>query len=517
MELNIRLLIAITFIFILFILTRIQSHEQSLLSQTKSMKSLAILGQYFSDTYDETGIQIDERKKRKQLFPLCSDKDSSSNDCRHLSLSIYDKFTGFLLLESHGEGRIYPNADQIPQTCGFGKLTFNNNSTEQNKKKWECMCHAPSYFSGSHCDEPQRVLTHTNKCSVVAESTNLSNRDISTFNPFLEGVCVECSIPNAVPILTALEPLCEEINRKEEEEEAMEKFRRDNPCFYDALNPQSNNSPFNKFVEGYGCVCDYQNGFIEVQIEGYNRETGIVSDACIKFGQTDESEFHSVDIAYYTFQNSRNPVQVHSYSKLESPFDDIFKKELFFEILVKQPAVEIVHSEDWLNRNIRATKTEKIRRLNYPDEDWPVVDKIRLVNSYQRRLETNPVDAFTLAMGRGFETKHWYELTNKRWLSNSVWGHPLVYTYLGDAIWYGKVTLNPIGVEVGCYYGLTIKTKPGEIIRLDTRGYEQEEGKGNYQCKKKVITLPPSYQNEMMDPESITYVPLLYTHYVFDK
>ena len=444
-----------------------------------------------------------DNNTNKDLFPLCKD---DKDHCRHLKISIFDQFTGSLLLESRGEGRIYPNADQIPQTCGFGKLVYN-----LREKSWDCICHAPLYFSGNHCDEPQPVLTQTNKCSVVAESTNLSNRDISTFNPFLEGVCVECSVPNAVPILTALEPQCEEINKETN-------LARENPCFYDALNPQAdNNSPFNKFVEGYGCVCDYQNGFIEVQFESHSRDTaGVVSDACVKFGQPTVDGFHLADIAYYSFQNSRNPIQVHSYTHLESPFSNIFKGKK--EILVKQPALEIVHSEDWLNRNIKATKTEKIRRLNYPHEDWPIVDKIRLVNSYQRRLETSPVDANTLAMGRGFETKHWYETTNDRWLSNSIWGHPIVFTYLGGDTtpWYGKVTLNPIGVELGWYYGVSIKTKPGEIVRLDTRGYEQEEEEEKKK-KSAVVTLPPSYKYEMMDPKSISYVPLLYTHYVFNK
>ena len=515
---SIQLLIAIFFILIIFIFSQIQRHEVS--QNNRSLKSLAILGQNFLDTYQTLGIYNINNNKDRDLFPLCKDADEvkkNNSHCRHLTVSIFDQFTGSLLLESRGEGRLYPNAEQIPQTCGFGKLVYNSR-----EKSWECMCHAPLYFNGNHCDEPQPILTQTNKCSVVAESTNLSNRDISTFNPFLEGVCVECSVPNAVPILTALEPLCEEVNKKRGET-TIRKYR-ENPCFYNALNPQAdNNSPFNKFVEGYGCVCDYQNGFIEVQFEGYSRDNGIVSDACIKFGQTtdgggEDDGFHRADIAYYSFQNSRIPIQVHSYTELESPFSNIFKGKK--EILVKQPALDIVHSEDWLNRNIKATKTEKIRRLNYPHEDWPIVDKIRLVNSYQRRLETSPVDAYTLAMGRGFETKHWYETTNNRWLSNSVWGHPIVYTYLGgDTPWYGRVTLNPIGVELGWYYGVTIKTKPGEIVRLDTRGYEQEEEKEVMVGKKSttVVTLPPSYKHEMMDPKSIIYVPLLYTHYVFDK
>ena len=522
---NIQLLIAIFFIFIIFIISQIQNRErrhQYEFPVDKSLKSLAILGQNFSDTYQTSNIK--SNTKARDLFPLCKDTElkESCHSCRHLTITIFDQFTGSLLLEARGEGRLYPNAEQIPQTCGFGKLVYNSR-----ERSWKCVCHASLYFNGNHCDEPQPTLTQTNKCSAVAESTNLNNRDISTFNPFLEGVCVECSVANAVPILTALEPLCEEINKKEEEMITTQQYR-DNPCFYDALNPQAhNNSPFNRFVEGYGCVCDYQNGFIEVQFEGYSRNTGIVSDACIKFGQTndddDDDGFHRADIAYYSFQNSRNPIQVHSYTELESPFSDIYKGTK--EVLVKQPALEIVHSEDWLNRNIKATKTERIRRLNYPHDDWPIVDKIRLVNSYQRRLETSPVDAFTLAMGRGFEKKHWYETTNNRWLSNSVWGHPIAYTYLGggESPWNGKVTLNPIGVELGCYYGITIKTKPGEIVRLDTRGYEQEKEEGESGRKKKemkknvVITLPPSYKHEMLDPKSITYVPLLYTHYVFDK
>lgn len=514
---TIQLLVAIFFIFIIFIFSQIQNGERDKSSLNKSLKSLAIFGQNFSDAYQASDtINRRQTNSNGDLFPLCNDTEMRKNySCRYLTVTIYDQLSGSLLLESKGEGRLYPNADQIPQTCGFGKLMYNSR-----EKNWNCMCHAPSYFNGNHCDELQPTLTQTNKCSAVAQSTNLINRDISTFNPFLEGVCVECSVSNAVPILTALEPLCEEINKKKEDETTKKNYR-ENPCYYDAVNPQANNnSPFNKFVEGYGCVCDYQNGFIEVQFEGYSRDNGIVSDACIKFGQPsindNDDGFHKADIAFYTFQNFRNPIQVHSYTKLESPFSDIFKG--MKEILVNQPALDIVHSEDWLNRNIKATKSERIRRLKYPYADWPIVDKIRYVNSYERRLETNPVDAFTLAMGRGFETKHWYETTNNRWLSNSVWGHPIIYTYLGgDTPWHGKVTLNPIGVELGWYYGVTIKTKPGEIVRLDTRGYEQEKEEEKKKNVIDVITLPPSYKHEMMDPKSITYVPFLYTHYVFEK
>ena len=513
----IKLLISITFIFILLVVSQI---HYCFRRESPSMKSLAILGQNFSDTFAENNHNIMNNNNNKMstdlLFPRC---EEGKDDCRHLALTVYDGLTGSLLLESReSEGRIYPNADQIPQTCGFGKLVYYSQN-----KTWNCVCHAPSYFNGPHCDEPQPTLTRTNKCSAVAKSTDLSNRDISTFNPFLEGVCVECSIPNAVPILTALEPLCRDdnndINSRNVEMEEM----RQNPCFYDALNPQKgNSSPFNKFVEGYGCVCDYQNGFVEVR---FNREKNnndnIISDACVKFGVTDQDDFHRADLAYYTFQNDRNPIQVHSYTQLESPFDnsDIFfpsssssSSSSSLEFLVKQPSAAIVHSQDWLNRNISPTKTQKIRRLNYPRDNWPIVDKIHLINSYERRNETNPVDAYTLVLGRGFETKHFYEVTNKRWLTNAVWGHPVIYTYLGDPVWYGKVTLNPIGAELKYYYGLTMKTKPGEIVRLDTRGYDQEKEETD-----KVLTLPPSYIHEMMDPDKIVYLPFLYNNYVFDK
>ena len=152
------------------------------------------------------------------------------------------------------------------------------------------------------------------------------------------------------------------------------------------------------------------------------------------------------------------------------------------------------------------------------------MDKNNLVNHYRKRDETTPVSAYKMAVGRGFETKHWHETTNKRWLSNAVWGHPIMYTHqaLDDyKLWNGKTTLNPVGVKLGEYYGFTLFTKEGgggggggedNVPRLDNRGYKQELiADRDYS----VTTIPPDYQQELMDPKSIIYVAILFNSYSF--
>ena len=150
--------------------------------------------------------------------------------------------------------------------------------------------------------------------------------------------------------------------------------------------------------------------------------------------------------------------------------------------------------------------------MNYPKDTWPVVNKCHLRNIYRRRKETFNKTTFDLSQHRGFETKHWYELTNKRWLSNAIWGTPIVFAYNAiQKIWNQKSTLNPLGVKHKWYYGITIKTKKGDIVRLDTRGYKQEKKYVN------VFTRPPHHVNEMMDPKYIYYLAALYTNYDIEK
>ena len=595
------------------------SSQSSLTTSSSSFREMVILGHQFAETYPlikkKTEVLNDtspfplcgcgfDKVDNNNIIPFSSLSSSSSSStvtttarttkCKSLYTTVYDKFSGDIILRVEGESRSYPHADQIPQTCGFGKLTFDDSrigsksvsgigsdTWSSTTTAWECSCHAPMFFGGDHCDEPQSRLTRDNKCSKVAHADDLNNFDVSTFNPFVEGVCVECSVPGAVPILDALEPRCEVLNSfkevddygEEKEDQrlvTMTTTRETNPCFYDALNPHSHNSPFNRYQENYGCVCDFYNGFVEVTVEGLStHDDSIISDACIKIGRIRNTptattatttntttantttrgignsnaargteHYHRADLAYYTLQNLRRPIQVHSYTDLEEPFENMFrggggggggersrgKKEIknkvveeerVVELLVNQPAADVVHKFDWLNRNIKASKKEKIRRIDYPHSDWPVVKKVSLVNYYRRRKETNPVSAYTMAIGRGFETKHWYEQTDNRFLSNAVWGHPVMYTYLGREKWFGMVTLNPVGVEKGWYYGVTVNTKPGEIVRLDTRGYKQE-AKQDGEERYRVVTLPPNYQEEMMEMDSVIYIPVLYTSYSFD-
>ena len=341
-------------------------------------------------------------------------------------------------------------------------------------------------------------------------------------------VCTECSIPSAVPIIDSTPPKCVEINVNPKQLEETNKLyiNTKNPCFYDALNPHHNNSPLNKYIQDYGCSCDYHNGFVEATVEGYNSSrrdangnqvspnTKEVSHACIKIGKLTGDQYHRTDIAFYTFKNLRKPIQVHTFTELESPFDTIFKNNE--ELLVNQPAISLCDKNDWLNRNIRPSDREIIRRLDYPNNSWPIVNKHIGRNIYKRRLETHPVPAYKLAAGRGFETKHWYEITNNRWLSNAIWGHPIVYPYYlqTDNIWKGKVTLNPLGVIEKQYYGITLKTKPGEIVRLDTRGYKQENK--NNKKTSHITTLPPNHKTEMMNASQLISHPFyFYSTYNF--
>ena len=461
---------------------------------------------------------------------------------------IYDSEHPNLILEN-----IPPPS--FPMSCGHGKIVYNKAND-----KYSCYCRAPLYFNGPHCDIPQEKLVKHNKCLVVGHVKDLNNTDISTFDPVLEGVCVECYKGGEeeeetgkdnkadggqfklVPIATAKEPMCRVYNNEKDNNRQTEKTainHDEDPCRQDALNPMRG-SLLNKYIPGYGCSCDYHNGYVEVRIEGKsyknepeqpnnyidNHKTPDISHACIKIGRVKKADsFHRMDAAYYTLLNQQKPIQIHSYTALEPPFRKIFEGAR--ELLVSQPAIDIVHKHDWLNRHIKPSKKQKIRRLNYPKAKWPIVDKNNLVNHYRERDETTPVSAYKMAVGRGFETKHWYETTNKRWLSNAVWGHPIMYTHqaLDDyKLWNGKTTLNPVGVKLGEYYGFTLFTKEGEgegggggggednVPLLDTRGYKQELiADRDYS----VTTIPPDYQQELMDPKRIIYVAILFNSYSF--
>ena len=467
--------------------------------------SLSSFGQHFINTYNKE--EIKKRNDNNEIFPLCY--ESNNKNCLVNTMKIFDKNSTMIFNGGNGELRFYPHADKMPQNCGFGKMVYDGDNQEN---PWECFCYDNNYFGGNQCDEPQSQLTVVNRCAKIAKASELTNTDVSTFNPFLEGVCVECvssENDNLVPVLDSVEPQCQEINKLDEETRVLS--NKDH-CYYDALNPHYYNSPYNKYIVGYGCSCDYYSGFVEAQIEGFDTSEEI-SHACIKIGKRDFDDYHTTHIAYYTLQNMKKPIQSHEYTEFESPFDKIFKD--ISALFINQPAKDVVNQSDWLNRNLKPSKNERIRRINYPKDEWPIVDKIRLVNHYHKRKETNPISVRKLVEGRGFETKHWYELTNERWLSNAVWGHPIVYVF-GDrkkCKWFGKVTLNPVGVKEREYYGITVKTKPGEIIRMDTRGYRSEEKKSG----SNIVTLPPDHVKEMLNNYKTVYIAILYNTYEFRK
>ena len=76
-------------------------------------------------------------------------------------------------------------------------------------------------------------------------------------------------------------------------------------------------------------------------------------------------------------------------------------------------------------------------------------------------------------------------------------GHSII---CGDVItknkkWARKCTLNPLGTTNAKYFGITMLYKPGEIVRLDTRGFE----KGVMD----VVVIAPDIENDMTHPKKI--------------
>ena len=177
-------------------------------------------------------------------------------------------------------------------------------------------------------------------------------------------------------------------------------------------------------------------------------DSELLPNACLKIGKIPlkrrEQYYHELHLAYYTLKNFGKPIQIHEYQELEQPYSSLFDNKS--SLLVNQPTRDVVHKNDWLNTCIRPRSDKKICRLNYPKDDWPVVHKKHLVNSCERRKETYPISSFKLTTDRGFETKHWYETTNMRYINNAVLGHPIMYGYnTTDKKWNNKRTLNPLG------------------------------------------------------------------------
>ena len=495
-----------------------------------------------TNLYNNNNIQNDIYKDENDgevldYFTKCNSNSSiifkdENTKCLYINFPIFDKSSHTLLLSpKKNEQYLLPNSDAIPfhmkfggiGYCGFGKLLFDKETME-----WSCHCSANDYFGGEMCDEPQSKMIKQNKCVKVAHISDILNENISLFNPFIDGVCTQCVSPDTqVPIVNYIGgekngkglwgPVCKEINSEEEEEEEksfkmnnIDAFleRIKNPCKYDAINPHLFNSPNNFYDSKYGCVCDYHNGFVEAILLSSPMKNEQVSHACIKIGENKLESFHRTDVAYYTLRENMKPIQIHSYKNLVYPFNIIFPSNQ--ELLVKQRILTQSDHFDWLNRVIKPNRNQMIRRTLYPNSKWPVVNKKGLVNYYSSRNETYPISAFRLATGRGFETKHWYETTSERYFANAVIGRPIIYTYHNDTPWTGRVTINPLGPHHHKYYGATLLTKPGEIVRLDPRGYEQEN---NHNLNPKVITIPPNYKSEMMDESTIQYIGWLFTSY----
>ena len=489
---------------------------------------------YFSKCYDDDDVDHhdydDQRMKIKK-------------QCVAMHYPVYDKHTHKKILTPDLKQKyLLPNSKQIPRGgggggkkkklgyCGFGKLLYDTET-----KEWSCQCFAPDYFGGEMCDAMGSRLVKENKCTRVAEASNILNTDISTFHPFIDGICSRCVSPDTqVPVINAGVPLCQDIITEYNEDEITDnnnsnrnlaKIDRSNQCKYDALHPDLYSSPNNFYVLGYGCVCDYHNGFVEVTLpsrqfdkdkKDYDIKRKEVSHACIKIGKDKPSSFHRTDVAYYTLNGNFKPIQVHSYKHLEYPFNVVFANAK--ELLVKQRIAKKSDNHDWLNRVIKPKRKHPIRRLDYPRAKWPVVHKKSLVNHYNKRDTTYPISAERLANGSGYETKHWYETSSDRHMANAVWGRPVIYTYYTGTPWTGRVTLNPLGAVYGKYYGATLMTKPGQVVRLDVRGYESEKKistttTNTTNTTPTAITIPPDYKSEMMDESSIIYVPILFLSY----
>ena len=493
------LLIVLTFLFICLRWNIIVSSFQRTKLININVNNFELLTKKLKRTYKTLITRNDDNDDDSSLFkkPKTIEDYNNNKDIKVISSNIYDAYTGELLLTpTKGEPRIYPNSEEMPTNCGFGKLTYNRIT-----KSWKCSCHAADYFGGEYCDEiNEDKLPY---CAKVGNINDLDNTDVSTFNPFLEGVCVECTTDDATPVINSDVPKCELITERKKKK----KKKWKNHCVYDAINPNASSTEVNKYVPGYGCVCDYYNGFVEVKLKNPKYPEDI-SHACIKLGK--RKRLHKSHLAYHTFKNMGQPLQVHEYAALEPPFDNLFSAKKL--LLVDQPSKDLVHEYDWLNRIISPDPPNLIRRLKYPRTDWPVVHKRHLINIYDRRSETYPVSALRVATEPGFETKHWYETTNMRYLNNSVFGRPIMYgdSSAGDKTYINKCIVNPLGAELGAYYGVTTLHSPTTHLRLDLRGYEQEEEEEE---SNKVITIPPNYKEELMDIKKDVYVPALFNDY----
>ena len=460
---------------------------------------LILLTWFFPPSFDKHYKIYDNNDNNDDdiiLLPFMDNKEYSApcyvgeKNCQHLNVPIYDE-NGLVVvvpanISSHLGYRIHYDIPVCPST--LGKLIL----VDTHRLKCECITN--NLFDGPHCDHPTEKLTRQNGCRKVGwKRQPLAVQDITLFNPATDGVCIECASPaTSVPLLGGGEPMCQTLHpKKQQQQQQREK------CHYDAITGYGSDQ--NYFLAGYGCVCDYQNGFVEAYVPGY-LPLDVISNACIKIGNDDDAP-HRTDIAFHTLINGGKPLQTHVYRRLMPAFNFLLKEEE--ELLINQPAVALAHSHDWLNRNI-PHKTTHIRRLREGDT-WPVVHKSHLINKYKRVTETHPIDVVELMIGSGYETKHWYELTNQRYVSNAIWGHPIIFG-TGKAF-KNLATLNPLGLIERQYWGITMLTD-GTMIRLDTRG----GGKGKWP-----VVIPPRYDSDMLSESDISmYKDAPYLFFLYD-
>ena len=181
----------------------------------QSLSSIVGLIDNFKTSFQQSSSSIiyNDDDKNNNIFPECDIMDNNPN-CLILNNDVYDEHTRRVLLSNgkkrrrrrrrgYRRGNLFPNASKIPKTCGFGILLYNRET-----ESYKCQCHSSEYLTGDHCDDPGPTLTRVNKCSKIAESTDIDNTDVSTFHPLLEGICVECSVKSAVPIIGEGEPKC---------------------------------------------------------------------------------------------------------------------------------------------------------------------------------------------------------------------------------------------------------------------------------------------------------------------
>lgn len=434
----------------------------------------------------------------------------AGSHCVSFNCPVYELNTEKLLWHSNTswhmgyilDHTINPHIPKCPVT--LGRLTLDSSTGT-----FACSCTTYGLFSGPHCDQPTDKLIKVNKCKRVGWLKNPTIVDITRFDPARDGLCIECSIPNAVPILDSKEPTCHSMLSLPTTNPQITK-PLNNPCIYDALTGKMG-SPLNHYVSGYGCSCDYYNGYVEIYIPGLDSITKnthssnvTTSNACIKIGKSpDPLKYHRTDILFHTLVNGGKPFQTHTYEQVEPLFTSLINKRKI--LMIDQHADYVAHSHDWLNRNVN---WQTLIRRWHDGDDWPVVHKYQLRNIYKRRDYTIPISALDLKVGRGYETKHWYELTDSRHIQNAIWGHPIVYGSKGD--WSNQCTLNPIGVMEGYYAGITILISPGQPVRLDTRWIDP---------KNFPLVIPPQYDVDMVSDKEVEmyfdapYIPMLYMTY----